>query len=81
MLLGTGKRYVRYRRPLSGRTRCTYYICIQMVNCLCSTYVVQFVVKTASVANGFAVLVSPPQRRGGRFAIGATGPGSASGRL
>lgn len=43
--------------------------------------VVQFVVETASVANGFAVLVSPPQRRGGRFAIRTARPGSTGSRL
>lgn len=43
--------------------------------------VVQFIVETASVANGFAVLVSPPQRRGGRFAIRTARPGSAGSRL
>jgi len=42
---------------------------------------VQFVVETASVANGFAVLVSPPQRRGGRFAIRTARPGSTGSRL
>lgn len=41
----------------------------------------QFVVETASVANGLAVLISPPQRRGGRLAVRATGPGSSGGRL
>jgi hypothetical protein len=38
-----------------------------------NTYVVQFVVESASVAHGLAVVVPPPQGRRGRPAVGADG--------
>ena len=41
------------------------------------TYVVQLVVETAGVANGFSVVVASPQRRHGRLAVGARRPGSS----
>lgn len=54
---------------------------IHLVSLSMCTHVVQFVVETASVTNGFAVLVPPPQRRGGRFAIRAASAGSTGRRL
>lgn len=71
-------RYVRRTRHVE----CALYTlrCRKIKYVFC-TYVVQFVVETASVANGFAVLVSPPQRRGGRFAIRTARPGSTGSRL
>ena len=44
------------------------------------SYIVEFVVKSASVAHGLAVRVPPPQGRLGRLAVGAGGalpPGCA----
>ena len=45
------------------------------------TYIVQLVVESARVADGLAVVISPPQRRLGRLAVGARGPLAAGGAL
>lgn len=45
------------------------------------TYVVEFVVEAAGVADGLSVVVAPPQRRHRRLAVGAGRPGSPRCRL
>ena len=46
-----------------------------------TTYVVQLVVESARVADGLAVVISPPECRLGRLAVGARGPLAAGGAL
>ena len=45
------------------------------------TYIVQLVVESARVADGLAVVISPPECRLGRLAVGARGPLAAGGAL
>ena len=43
------------------------------------TYIMKFEVKSTSVTNRLPVLVAPPKRRRGGFAVGAAGAGPARG--
>ena len=45
------------------------------------THVVELVVESARVADGLAVVISPPERRLGCLAVGARGPLAAGGAL
>jgi hypothetical protein len=46
----------------------------QFLNFNVHAYIVQFVVKTAGIADRLSVMISPPQRRVCRLAVGADRP-------
>jgi hypothetical protein len=56
-------------------------LCEIRVSSTDETHVVQFVVESAGVADGLAVLVAPPQRSRGRLAVGADRAFPTRGRL
>ncbi len=70
---------------VSGRSTCLKkpmkFHCNKISRNVFSSYTVQFVVQPTSIADGLSIVIPPPQRGGGRFAVGARGPLPPGGAL